>query len=211
MLAYRLSPDCSREAASRASNGSFDSLVPTLHPVLSFSHRPVLKKAKKKWVMWWMQLKVAVGWGMQRGRGRGNANQEYWRAQKERKDKSQAQVQNTGEKLQQACVGENKDTSFYQTQLFLFLCFILLVKCWCSPAFLCRKLHAVFPACVWQGGSWGLKFSWSRSEFVFDEGIFSVCRSHTRIHLETHLWASLSWLPARSKRLPPLEHIYISP
>lgn len=85
--------------------------------------------------------------------------------------------------------------------LYLFLYFILPAKCWHSAALLSRKPRAVFPVCVWQGGSWGLKFSRSRSEAFFDGGmlLFAVAYSQP---LETHLWAFLSSLPARSKQLP---------
>lgn len=121
----------------------------------------------------------------------------------ERKRWGEMQLGETGERRQEGeerwkdrrkCWDENEEESHNrpaaetrQTRhilppnktLHLFVYFILLAKCWHSPVRLSRKPRDVFPACVWQGGSWGLKFSRSRSEASFDGGmlLFAVAYS----------------------------------
>ena len=89
----------------------------------------------------------------------------------------------------QTCIRETtkQNTSFHQTKLFLY--FVLLAKCWHSQALLSRKPRTVLPLCVWQGGSWGLKFSWSRSEAVFDGVMLLFAAAYSQAS-----WKHISWL-----------------
>lgn len=80
---------------------------------------------------------------------------------------------------QQTCIGETTNETHPFTKQNSFCCFshfILLAKCWHSPALPSRKARAAFPVCVWQGGSWGLKFSRSRSEaFLWWRNVAVCC------------------------------------
>ncbi len=103
------------------------------------------------------------------------------------------------------------DTSFHQTKVFI--CFsvsssllnvdIFQLSCPGSPALCFLSVFDKGDHGGWSSVDPGARLS------LMEECCCLLLRTPSQ--LETHLWAFLGSLPARSKQLPPSEHIYISP
>lgn len=109
-------------------------------------------------------------------------------------------------------LGNDKlDTSFHQTKLFIFFSIsssslnvdIFQLSCPGSPALCFLSVFDKGDRGGWSSVDPGARLS------LMEECCCLLLRTPSQ--LETHLWAFLSSLPARSKTLPPSEHIYISP
>ena len=223
MQAYRLSyvraPDYSGEAANPASNGSFDFSVPTLQSPPPSCGWAMLKKAEKKKLN--DEMDAAEGKkercverkGTLRGRDgrngtRGNGREEAERSG-EMKGPEKVPRWKRGGEQQWACIRETTNETHPFTKQNS-LCFsisssslnvdILQLFCPGSPG-LC------FLSAKGDHGGWSSVDPGARQPLMEE---CCCLLQRTPSQLETHLWAFLSSLPARSKQ-PPLQCISTFP
>lgn len=207
------SPDYSGEAARQPSNGSFDSSAPTLLWLPPFQWQEYVKESRiKKRVK--CRERCVERKGTLRGRDGRNGTWGNGREETRRRGKMKGPEKVLRWKRKRRATLEKRQTRRILSPnktLYLFLFFILLAECWHSPALLSRKPRAVLPVCVWQGGSWGLKFSRSRSEPFFDGGMLLFAVAYSQPVGNTSLgFPQLASCEIKAAPSPP-EHIYISP
>lgn len=193
----------------------------------SFQWRRYVEKAGKKKVEWWNgrrrrereseRERDVERKGTLRGRGGEKCNL----GKRERGDGKGRKDERTGESAEMKTKKrattdpqrrhDKLDTSFHQTKLFICLSIsssslnvdILQFACPGSPAMCFLSLFDKGDHGGWSSVDPGARLP------LMEECCCLLLR--TASQLETHLWAFLSSLPARSKQLPPSERIYISP